>query len=149
VKPLFVALLVALLLPLAAAGHVDVRPGLLPAGQEIDLLVELPELRPGAPPTALEVRGSGVRQVSSRAAGRAGVETRWRVRVAVDAEPGPSELRLLASFAGGEVVEVRRAVTVVPGGDEDGVPLAGATAAVLGLLALMAAVVVLRRRPQS
>jgi hypothetical protein len=146
VKPLLVAVLLAALLPSAAAALVDVRPGLLEAGEDVDLLVELPELRPGDPPTALDVRGAAVRQISSRAAGRVGVETQWRVRVAVVAEPGPSELRLRASFADGRVVEVRRAVTVVPAEADGGVPVAAAAAAAAGLLALLGAAVVLRRR---
>jgi hypothetical protein len=146
VKQPLVAVLLALLLPAAAVAHVDVRPGLLEAGRDVDLLVELPELRPGAPPTALAVRGPAVEQISSRAAGRAGVETQWRVRVSVVAAPGPSELRLVASFADGEVVEVRRAVTVVPAAEGGGVPPAAVTAATVALLALIGAAIVLRRR---
>ena len=141
-----VAVLLPLLVPAVAAAHVDVRPGLLEAGQELELLVELPELRPGDPPTALDVRGPAVEQIASRAAGRNGVETQWRVRVSVVAEPGSSELLLLASFADGEVVEVTRAVTIVPPAGDDGVPVAAVVAAAVALLALLGAAVVLRRR---
>ncbi len=115
----------------------------------MELLVELPELRPGEPPTTLTVEGVGVRQISSEPAGGVGQETQWDVRVAVDAAPGPAELRLIASFADGESVEVRRAVTVVPAADDDGTPVAALAAAVVALAALVGAAVVLRRRPRG
>ena len=76
--------------------------------------VELPRLRPGAAPTRLRVSGRGVRQLSAEAAGLAGVESRWRVRVRVGAPPGPLTLLLRADFSDGQTVVVRHAVTVVP-----------------------------------
>jgi hypothetical protein len=149
VKALAVAVTLALAAAGGAAAHVDVRPGLLEAGTEMDLLVELPELRPGEPPTSLTVEGDDIRQLSSEPAGRVGRETQWDVRVAVDAAPGPGELRLIASFADGEAVEVRRAVTVVPAADDDATPFGAIAAASVSLLALLAAAVVLRRRPRG
>src|SRR5215203_4825797 len=95
----------------------------------MDLLVELPELRPGEPPTALAVAGDDIRQLSSELTGRVGRETQWNVRVAVDAAPGPGELRLIASFADGGTVAVRRAVTVVPATGDDGTPYGAIAAA--------------------
>lgn len=146
VRSLFVAVLGALLLPLAAGAHLDIRPALLESGEDVDLLVEVPELRPGDTPTSLEVSGDGVRQLRSSAAGTFGRETRWEVRVHVAAAPGPTELLLQAGFADGSTVEVRRVVTVVPAAqDEDGLPVAAATLAALGLAGLVAAAVFLRR----
>jgi hypothetical protein len=115
-----------------AAAHVNVSPGLLEAGEEMTLRVELPRLRPGAPPTDLSITGEGVRQLSSEAAGLVGVESRWRVRVRVHAAPGPLTLLLRAGFRDGESVVVRQAVTVVPARSGDGpsaVLIAGAAAA--------------------
>lgn len=146
VKQVVVAVLAALALPAVAAAHVEVRPGLLESGEEVELRIELPELRPGEPPAALEVLGPGVRQLSSRADGRRGQETRWRVRVAVDAPPGLTELTLRASFADGSVVDVERDVTVVPAGERGGgTPLVAFVAAGFGLAAMLAAAIVLRR----
>lgn len=145
-KTVAVAVLAALSLPAGATAHVDVRPGLLESGEQVELRIELPELRPGEPPAGLEVLGPGVRQLSSQADGRRGQETRWRVRVAVDAAPGLTELTLRASFADGSVVDVERAVTVVPASESGGgTPLAAFVAAGLGLVVLLAAAVALRR----
>ena len=144
-KAVAVAVLAALALPAGAAGHVDVRPGLLESGEVVELRIELPELRPGEPPADLEVLGPGVRQLSSRPDGRRGQETWWRVRVAVDAAPGPTSLTLRASFADGAVVNVERAVTVVPAGQSGDRPLAVYLAAGLGLAALLTGAIVLRR----
>jgi hypothetical protein len=136
----------ALLLPPPAFAHLEVTPDLLESGREVDLLVELPELRPGAPPTSLAVSGDGIRQLRVRAAGMVGAETRWQVRVHVSAAPGPVELLLRAGFGDGGAVEVRRIVTVVPARRrEDELPVAAATLAALGLVGLATAVVLLRR----
>ena len=145
--PVAVAVAVAVaVLPAAALAHLEITPALLEAGRDVDLRVELPELRPGDLPTSLAVRGEGVRQLESEAAGTSGRETRWRVRIRVAAAPGPTELLLTAGFADGSTVEVRRRVTVVPAsGDDDGVPLAAAAFAALGLVSLVAAAVFLRR----
>ncbi|HZG34255.1 MAG TPA: hypothetical protein VEY87_00260 [Gaiellaceae bacterium] len=131
-----------------AAAHVEVAPGVLESGREVVLEIELPLLRPGPPPTSLAVSGRGVRQLAADAAGRVGRETRWRVRVRVDAEPGPLQLLLRASFADGRSVDVRQSLTVVPARDPNGSPLpevaAAATAAVGA--ALVALALVARRR---
>jgi hypothetical protein len=146
VRSLLVAVVAALLLPVAAAAHLEISPGLLESGSDVDLRVELPELRAGEPPTSLAVSGDGVRQLRSRATGKRGRETRWEVRVHVAAEPGPTELVLRAGFADGSTVEVRRVVTVVPArDDDDGLPVAAAAFAALGLAGLVAAAVILRR----
>ncbi len=107
--------------------------------------VELPRLRPGPPPTSLGVSGGRVRQLSAEAAGLAGVESRWRLRVRVGAPPGPLTLLLRAGFADGETVVVRHAVTVVPA-RSDGetstallVGVAAASVAAAGGLALLLA----------
>ena len=145
-RSLLVAVIASLLLPVAAPAHLEISPGLLESGRDVDLEIELPELRPGGPPTSLGVSGDGVRQLESRAAGTRGPETRWEVRVHVSAAPGPTELVLRAGFADGSTVEVRRVVTVVPArGDGDGLPVPAAALAALGLAGLVAAAVILRR----
>ena len=145
-RSLLVAVVAALLVPLPAAAHLEISPGLFESGADVDLRIELPELRPGDAPTSLEVSGDGVRQLRSRAAGTVGRETRWEVRVHVAAAPGPTELLLRAGFEDGSTVEVRRVVTVVPPrGDEDRLPVAAAALAALGLAGLLAAAVFLRR----
>ena len=147
-RSLLVALAVALATAGTAAAHVEVSPGLLESGREVELRVELPELRPDAAPTRLDVAGEGVRQLSSRPAGRAGEETRWRVRVLVTASPGPTTLRLRAHFADGRSVVVRRTVTVVPPSrsDDAGTAVTVIAAAVAGLGAMLGAAILLRRR---
>jgi hypothetical protein len=150
-RSVLVAVTVALAVVGTAAAHVEVSPGLLESGREVELRVELPELRPDAAPTGLDIAGAGVRQLSSRPAGRAGEETRWRVRVLVTAAPGPTALRLQARFADGRSVVVRRTVTVVPpsGSDDTGTPVAAIAAAVVGLGAVLGAAVLLRRRTSA
>jgi hypothetical protein len=108
------ALLLALLLPAPALAHVSVRPTLLVAGAETLLRIELPALRPGQNPTALDLSGPGVSQRSSASAGRLGEESRWRVRVRVDSEPGPVPVVLHARYADGQTVAIRQTLTVVP-----------------------------------
>jgi hypothetical protein len=147
VRSLLVAVTVALLLPAAALAHVELSPGLLESGREVELRVELPELRPDVTPTGLEVLGEGLRQLTSSPAGRVGEETRWRVRIRVDAPPGPVDVVLRALFADGRHVDVRRVVTVVPAGaGGDSPPVAAIAAATVALAALVGAAVLLRRR---
>jgi len=97
-----------------AAAHVEIVPGVLQEGAETSLRVELPRLRPGPPPTSLELVGARVVVRSVSGPERHGTETRWRVRLLVEAEPGPLPLVLRARFPDGRVVEVRQTVTVVP-----------------------------------
>ncbi len=145
-RSLLVAVSAALLLPVAAPAHLEISPGLLESGRDVDLQIELPELRPGEPPTSLAVSGDGIRLLESRAAGTRGRETQWEVRVHVAAAPGPTELVLRAGFADGSTVEVRRVATVVPARrEDDGLPVAAAALAALGLAGLVAAAVILRR----
>jgi hypothetical protein len=146
VRSLFVAVVAALLLPVAVPAHLVIEPGLLESGRDVDLQIEVPELRPGEPPTSLAVSGDGVRQLRSSHVGTFGRETRWDVRVHVGAAPGPTELLLTAGFEDGSTVEVRRRVTVVPArSDDDGLPVAAAAVAALGLAGLVALAVLLRR----
>jgi hypothetical protein len=134
-----VACLLTLVVTPAARAHVDVLPRLLEASEETTLRVELPRLRPGPPPTELDVAGTGVRQLSSEAAGLAGVESRWRARVRVEAEPGPLTLLLRARFTDGRLVVVRHAVTVVPArSDEGSSPVLLASVAVVSVAAVTA-----------
>ena len=142
----------ALVVTASAAAHADVSPRVLEAGRATTLRVELPQLRPGGPPSALAVSGAGVRQLSVEPTGLAGVESRWRARVRVDTAPGPLTLVLRAQFADGASVEVRQAVTVVPARARAGpaVPgglLAGLAAAAVAIAA--AAAFVLRRSRHS
>ena len=59
-RSVLVAVTVALVAVSTASAHVDVSPGLLESGEEVELRVELPELRPEAAPTAVEVSGEGL-----------------------------------------------------------------------------------------
>jgi hypothetical protein len=149
VRALLVAVITAGVLAQPGAAHVDVAPGVLETGRDVVLEIELPRLRPGPPPTGLAVSGRGVRQLAVDAAGRAGVETRWRVRVRVDAEPGPLQLLLRASFADGRTVEVRQSLKVVPARDRSSASspsAAVAAATAVGAAAAVGLAVVARRR---
>ena len=137
----------ALALAGAAAAHVSVRPGLLETGRKATLRIELPELRPGLAPSALDVSGPGVRMLESSRAGRLGEESRWRVRVAVETEPGPLALILLARYPDGRSVTVRQTMTVLPAraAATSSRPVLAAGVGGLALLATVAAVVLFRR----
>jgi hypothetical protein len=135
-RALVVAVATALLLPAAAAAHVNVRPTLLVAGDETVLRIELPQLRPTQEPTGLDVSGPGVRQLASAPSGLLGAESRFRVRVRVETEPGQLPLLLLVRYRDGQTVRIRQTLTVLPpaAGAESGAPvvlLAGIAAAVL------------------
>jgi hypothetical protein len=120
-----------------------VLPSLLPSGAETTLAIELPSLRPGQRPTALAVSAPGLQELSSRGIGRSGQESRWRVRVRVEAAPGPLELALVASYADGGSVRIVQTLTVVPAAVEQDsrAPLAllaaGFAALVAGSLAFL------------
>ena len=98
------------------------QPRLLQPGEITELRVELPQLRPGAPPEKLEVEGPGLEVLSTRLQSVVASETRWTARVRADAEtePGVLPLVLRAVYADGESVEVEDAITVVPRGDASG-----------------------------
>ena len=142
-----VVTMVALALPGAALAHVSISPGLLETGRETTLRIELPDLRFGLQPSALDVSGPGVRMLESSRAGRIGEESRWRVRVDVDTEPGALPLVLRAQYADGRSISVRQTVTVVPAktAAPSSRPVLAAGAGVLALLAVVAATLLVRR----
>ncbi len=149
-KTLLIALAAGLVLASPSLAHVTVSPGLLESGREATLRIELPVLRAGPPPTALDVSGPGLRMLSSSSAGRLGEESRWRVRVAVETEPGPLPLLLTARYPDGRSVSVRQTVTVLPAtaAAPSSRPVLLAGAGVLALLAATAALL-LRRRSRA
>lgn len=112
------ATLGALLLPGAAAAHVDIRPTFGEVGTVTEVRVELPKLRPGPGPEALEVEGDGVEVLSSRLQGELGAETVWGVRLRPTGGPGRILLVLRARYADGESVEVDASFTAVPPPEE-------------------------------
>ncbi len=122
-----------------ASAHVDVRPRVVEQGAIAELRVELPQLRPGPAPTALEVTGDGIDVLAVSLEGTQGPETVWAVRVRVAGPPRQAQLVLRAVFADGESVEVDDTLTVVPAPADDPFPwaLAGAGAVLaLGFAAL-------------
>jgi hypothetical protein len=129
-----------------ARAHLDVRPGFVPAGRAVELLIELPRLRPGPAPTALEVEAEGLETLSTRLVDAIGVETLWAARVRVDAAPGNLPLVLRAVYADGRSVEVDETVIVLPGEEEDGFPWVTAVLAVASAGALAGAGLLLARR---
>ena len=140
------ATLAALLVPGVAAAHVDIRPAFGEVGAVTEVRVELPKLRPGPAPEALEVSGDGVEALSTRLQGELGAETVWRVRLRPTGEPGRIPLVLRARYADGESVEVDASFTAVPR-PEDGFPwpvVAGAGGLAVALAA--GALVAARRR---
>jgi len=144
---LLVIVVATLLVPANALAHLIVRPGLLETGREETLRIELPELRPGRPPSALDASAPGVRTLASELSGRRGKETQWRVRVDVRAEPGPVVLLLRARFEDGRFVTVRQAMTVLPATStpDSSRPVVAAVIGILGLLTGAAALALLRR----
>jgi hypothetical protein len=118
------------------------------SGRVVELLVELPRLRAGPRPTALELEADGLEVLSTRLVDAVGAETLWAARVRVDADAGSVPVVLRAVYADGRSVEVDETLVVVPGLDEPGggapwgLVAAGAAAAV----ALAGAVLLLARR---
>ena len=135
-RALAAAVVAALLFPAIAVAHVNVAPTLVVTGKETLLRIELPVLRPGRQPTALDVSGPGVSQLSSAPSGLLGVESRFRVRVRVETEPGPLPLLLLARYDDGQTVRIRQTLTVVPpeAGSDSGAPVLLWAGVVAGLL---------------
>jgi hypothetical protein len=134
--------LLALVTAEGAWAHVDVQPRLVEQGVITQLRVELPRLRPGPAPQRIEVEGAGLEVLSTRLQGKKGTETVWSVRVRADAAPGQVPLTLRAVYAGGEAVEVKNSLTVVPALEASSFPWA--VVAVGTLLALALAFVLLR-----
>ena len=125
------------------------QPRLVEPGEVTELRIELPQLRPGAPPGQLELEGRGLEVLSTRLQAVVASETRWTARVRTDAnaEPGPLPLVLRAVYADGESVEVKDSVTVVPPDRaDDEFPLAGAALGALVAVALAAAALLFARR---
>jgi hypothetical protein len=112
-----VAVLVALALPAAAAAHLKLSPGVVEAGRATELVIELPPLGTSAS-EGLAVEGPGVETLSTRAAGLFGADSRWRVVVRIEGEPGPVPLTLRVRLADGRTVDVAQTVTLVPGRPE-------------------------------
>jgi hypothetical protein len=128
-----------------ASAHLDVRPGIVQAGAAVDLLVELPRLRPGPRPVALELEADGLEVMSTRIVGAAGGDTLWTARIRVTSDPGTLPILLRAVYPDGRSVEVDESLVVL--GDEEG-GLAWRTAAIAVALAagLAVAVLLLARR---
>ena len=101
-----------------AWAHVDVQPRLVEQGEIAQLRVELPQLRADAQPVRLELEAPGIEVLSSRLEAIVGSETRWAVRVRVNARPGRLALVLRPVYADGKTVEVHDALTVVPAAEE-------------------------------
>lgn len=112
----------ALLLTEPLFAHVDVRPRLVEQGVATAIRIELPRLRPGAPPVRLEVEGDGVTVLASTLAGPVRGETVWNGQVRVDAESGVLPVVLRAVYADGRSVEVDATLTVVPPEEESSFP---------------------------
>ena len=136
--------LLALLTAEDAWAHVDVQPRLVEQGDVTQLRVELPKLRPGPAPERIEVEGAGIEILSARLQGTKGSETVWTVRVRADAPPGVVPLILRAVYAGGEAVEVKNSLTVVPAPEASSFPWAVVGGGTLLALALALALVLLR-----
>lgn len=146
-RAVLAAAVASLVLAGTAVAHVSVTPALLESGRETTLRIELPELRPGLAPSALDVSGTGVRMLASSPTGRIGEESRWRVRVHVESEPGPLELALRVRYADGGSVTVRQGMTVLPKRAEasSSLPTLAVGGAMVALLVAIASVLLLRR----
>ena len=125
------ATLLALLPVAPASAHLDLTPRLVEQGAVVEVRVELPQLRPGAPPQGLEVSGDGIEVLSAELQETLGSETVWSVRLRANAEPGVVPLLLRAVYADGQSVEVDEQLTVRPAEEESGFPW---PAAIVGAL---------------
>ena len=111
-----------------------------------DVRVELPQLRPGAPPQRLEVEGDGIEVLSSRLESTFGSESVWIVRLRADSDPGLVPLVLRATYDDGRSVEVDERLTVVPAPNSSSFPWPGVVAGALLAVAFAAASLRLARR---
>lgn len=145
-----VSTLLALLSTEPALGHVDVRPRIVEQGKVAVLRIELPQLRPGAPPVELELEGDGVELLAGNRRQVAGAETVWslRLRIGPSAPSGELPLVLRALFPDGESVEVDSSVVVVAQRPRAGrsFPWLPVGAAVTLALAVAAALLIRSRR---
>ena len=129
-----------------ARAHLDVRPSLVAQNDVVALLVELPELRTGPRPERLVLEGPGVTVLSSTLQGGVGAESRWRVRIRVESEPGVVPLVLRAVYPDGRSIEVDHALTVVPAEGEDGFPWVASIVGVAAAAGLAGVGLLLTRR---
>ena len=129
-----------------ARAHLDLRPRLVVQGAFTDVRVELPRLRPGAPPNGLELEGDGieVRSVELQGTGRS--ETVWTVRLRAEAEPGVVPVVLRVLYEDGRSVEVDQQLTVVPAPKGSSFPWAGVVGGALLAVAFAAVSLRLARR---
>lgn len=129
-----------------ASAHVDLRPSLVVQGAFTIVTVELPDLRPGAAPSALEVEGEGIEVSSSELRGRLGPDTLWTVRLRAEGEPGILPLVLRAVYDDGRSVEVDQQLTVVPAPEGSSFPWPAVVVGALLALAFAAVSLHLARR---
>jgi hypothetical protein len=123
-----------------------VQPRLVEQGEVTQLRVELPRLRPGPAPQRIEVEGAGIDVLSTRLQGKKGSETVWSVRMRATGPPGQVPLILRAVYSGGEAVEVKNSLTVVPAPEASSFPWAVVAGGTLLALALAFAALRLARR---
>ena len=138
------ATLLAALSAQPAWAHLSVQPSLLQQGTVTDVRVELPPLRPGGPPSALEVEGEEIEVLAVRDQGAVGSDSVWTVRLRANGPTGNVPIVLRALYSGGGSVEVDAALTVVPGLEGSGFPWPGvivgaALAAGFAVVALLVA----------
>ena len=150
-RPAYVGATLAALLTFLSAqpalAHLDIRPSLVEQGAATDVRVELPQLRPGPPPSKLEVEGNGVEVLSARLQGTSGSDSVWDVRLKATAEPGVVPIVLRAVYAGGTSVAVDQQLTVAPASERSGFPwLVAVVAALLGVGLAVISLRVARRK---
>lgn len=141
-----IATLLAALLPGSAQAHLNLQPRLVEQGRVTDLVVDLPPLRAGAPPVELTVEAAGLRMLASRFREAIGTDTRWDVRVEVDAPPGLLDLVLRAGYSDGSSVDVDERLTVLPRTPEDPFPWVGVIAGTALAVAFAGMALTLGRR---
>ncbi len=129
-----------------AHAHVDVRPSLVVQGAFTDVRVELPQLRPGGPPTELEIEGEGIEVSTAELQGTLGSDTFWTVRLRAQGEPGIVPLVLRAVYDDGRSVEIDQQLTVVPAPEGSSFPWPAVAAGALLAAAFAAASLRLARR---
>ena len=124
------------------------RPGIVRAGRAVELVVELPRLRAGADPVALELEATGLEVLSTRLVDTVAGDTLWNARVRVDSDPGNLPLVLRAVYRDGRSVEVGQALVVLPAEEAgaDGLPWLAAVLVLATAIALAVGTLVVARR---
>jgi hypothetical protein len=135
----------ASLLTEPASAHLDVRPRIVEAGAAVDLLVELPRLRPGPRPVALELEADGLDVMSTRLIDTVGGDTLWTARIRVRADAGTLPIVLRAVYADGRSVEADESLVVL-GAEESSFAWGIVALAVTGAVGLAGAALLLVRR---